>query len=146
MECLAELNSPGYSLRLHSRGHVHGFAPHIIGDARFPDDTSNRRAAMNADPQCQPAITERRTFVDHLKHGKSKPTDPNRSSNTLSLQTADRHVAVAYRLDLLCALCAMSLAQCIKGAHKTVEIIDHLARRQVMGRACEVDEVGEKDA
>jgi hypothetical protein len=98
---------------------------------------------MNADPQCQPAITGRRTFVDHLKHGKSKPTDPNRSSNTLSLQTGDRHVAVAYRLDLLCA---MSLAQCIKGAHKTVEIIDHLARRQVMGRAREVDDVGEKDA
>src|SRR3984893_256196 len=68
MESLTDLNSPWYSLRLPSRGHVHGFAPHIIGDARFPYHTGNRRAAMNADAQFQPATTERRTFVDHLKH------------------------------------------------------------------------------
>jgi hypothetical protein len=39
----------------------------------------------------------------------------------------------------------MSLAHHIKGAHKTVEIIDHHARWQLMGCAREVDEVGEKD-
>jgi hypothetical protein len=85
--CEEQRQCASVALRLHSRSHVHGFAPHIIGDARFPDHTGNRRAAMNADPQCQPAITERRTFVDHLKHGKGKPGDPNRSSNALSLQT-----------------------------------------------------------
>jgi len=40
----------------------------------------------------------------------------------------------------------MSFAKRIKGAYKTVQIIDDFAGRQVLGGAGEVDEVGEKDA
>ena len=51
VEGLADLNAPWHSVRLHSGGHVHGFAPYIIGDARFANHTGDDRAAMNADPQ-----------------------------------------------------------------------------------------------
>src|SRR5262245_10134848 len=50
---IGDLNSAWHAVRLHTRGHVYGIAPDVIGESGVTDNACCGAASVKADPQLE---------------------------------------------------------------------------------------------
>ena len=139
---IGDLNSSWHSVGFHTRGHVYGIAPDVVGESGVTDDACRGAAGVEADPQRKMLTAQRGEISLGSQDREGEPRSRDGLTVRVAGQAADRHVAIADSLDLLNVIFG---AESIEAAHHAVEIIDDLLWRQIVRRLSKSDDIGEQD-